>query len=352
MQPEILPPPVCVLLLNWNGWRDTIECLESLFRSEYENFRVVVCDNGSADGSLSHIKAWATGYLDTSPRVNCPSVRALVFPPLPKQIRHIELDRLQVESGHIPAEETWDLALVDIGGNLGFAGGNNVGLRLSLNLEFEYVWVLNNDTVVASRALSALVERMQSSPAAGICGSTLLYYDNPGKVQAWGGGYYCKWIGLPWHQGRLKKASDPINRDRAERRMNYIVGASMLVSRKFLLEVGLMCEDYFLYFEEIDWTLRGKGKYGLAYAPDSIVYHKVGGSIGTSSNPRKKSFACDYYNVRNRLLFTRRYFPGALPTVYLSLGCAILVRLLLGQWERAWMIARLLFGFEDRKSVV
>ena len=95
--------------------------------------------------------------------------------------------------------------------------------------------------------------------------------------------------------------------------MNYVEGASMLVTRQFLEEIGIMCEDYFLYFEEADWAIRAEGRFKLAYAPESIVYHKVGGSIGTSSNPAKKSYTCDYFNIRNRLLFTRRFYPTALP---------------------------------------
>jgi len=209
---------------------------------------------------------------------------------------------------------------------------------------FDYLWLLNNVTIVEPGALQALCTRMSETPRAGMCGSTLLHYGDPRKVQAWGGGYYCKWIGLPWHQGRLMRSSNSINRERAERWMNYVVGASMLVSRKFLEDVGLMCEDYFLYFEETDWAMRARGQYVLAYAPASIVYHKVGASIGTSSNPGKKSFLCDYYSIRNRLLFTRRFFPEALPTIYVSLLCAALVRLLFGKWARAWLVVRLLFA--------
>ena len=126
--------------------------------------------------------------------------------------------------------------------------------------------------------------------------------------------------------------------------MNYIEGASMLVSRQFLDEIGLLCEDYFLYFEEADWAIRAEGRFKLAYAQKSIVYHKVGGSIGTSSNPAKMSYISDYYNIRNRLLFTRRFYPVALPTVRLVIVGALLLRLCLGKWDRAAMIFRLLFN--------
>ena len=129
-----------------------------------------------------------------------------------------------------------------------------------------------------------------------------------------------------------------------EEQMDYVVGASMLVSVDFLQEVGLMNEDYFLYFEEIDWAMRSSGRYCLCYAPDSYVYHKVGGSIGTSSHPASKSQLCDYYTLRNRLVFTRKYYSYALPAIYLGLCGAFGLRLLFGQWQKARMVLALIFG--------
>jgi GT2 family glycosyltransferase len=132
--------------------------------------------------------------------------------------------------------------------------------------------------------------------------------------------------------------------------MNYVEGASMLVSRSFLDEIGLMCEDYFLYFEEADWATRAKDRFNLGYAPKSIVYHKVGACVGTSSNPLKKSYTCDYFNIRNRLLFTRRFYPAALPTVWLVISGALALRLVMGKWDRVVMIFRLLFNIRNGQS--
>jgi GT2 family glycosyltransferase len=126
--------------------------------------------------------------------------------------------------------------------------------------------------------------------------------------------------------------------------MNYVEGASLLVSKQFLEEIGLMCEDYFLYFEETDWAIRAHGRYSLAYAPDSIVYHKVGASIGTSSKPWEKSYTCDYFSVRNRLFFTSRYYPNAFPIVYLTLIATLFARAILGKWDRVRAIFSLLTG--------
>ena len=134
--------------------------------------------------------------------------------------------------------------------------------------------------------------------------------------------------------------------------MNYVVGASMLVKRDFLIDVGLMNEDYFLYFEELDWVLRAGPKFTLAYAPESVVFHKVGATIGTSSDLRKKSQVCDYYSTRNRIRFTQKYYPCALLTLYPVLCFAVLGRLLFGRWRRGEMILRLMLSRgEDLKSI-
>lgn len=317
---------VYIILVNWNGWQDTLECLESLLLLEYPDFRIVVCDNGSCDDSLHQIKTWADRH----------------------ETQYVEYQRAEAEAGgSLVADPV--LTLVRNAENLGFAGGNNVGLRYAMARgDADYCWLLNNDTVVEQAALTHLVSRNQQQPQVGICGSTILLYHERRRIQALGGGHYCRWIGLPWHYGSCSLWGGDVNQKKAESRMNYVEGASMLVSWQFLSEVGLLCEDYFLYFEEADWAIRANGRFRLGYASQSIVYHKVGGSIGTSSNPAKKSYTCDYFNIRNRLLFTRRYYPAAMPTVWLVIVGALLLRLCMGKWDRAMMIYRLLFSSSGR----
>lgn len=313
---------VTIILVNWNGWQDTIECLESLLLLDYPDFRIVVCDNGSSDNSLQKIKNWAA-------RNNTPTT---------------EYNRIEAETGgSLSVDST--LTLIRNNENLGFAGGNNVGLRYVLARGgADYYWLLNNDTVVETGALTHLVARMQRQPTSGICGSTVCLYHDRQRVQALGGGHYCRWIGLPWHYGRFSRRGAEINPHRAEAWMNYVEGASMLVSKEFLEKIGLLCEDYFLYFEEADWAIRAEGYFTLAYAPESLIYHKVGGSIGTSSNPATMSYTSDYFNVRNRILFTRRFYPAALPTVYIVLFGAMLLRIILGKRDRAMMIFKTILG--------
>jgi len=344
-------PAVAVILVNWKGWADTIECLESVLRSDWPAYRVIVCDNGSPDRSLEHIEAWAAGRLDVAVTAGHP-LRALSSPPLPKPIPHVCYDRAAAESGGDASDHTLRLALVQTGRNLGFAGGVNVGLRYALaRKEFEYAWVLNNDTVVRPDTLGQLVRRMQERPDAGMCGATLLSYDPPHAVQAWAGARFNKWVGGTWHLGARQPASAPVDRDGVERGLSYIMGASMLVPRSVLDDVGVMSEDYFLFFEEVDWAFRIRRRYALAYAPASVVYHKGGASTGAKEDARRRSLMAERLLIRNRLRLTRKFYPFALPTVYLGVLASLLLRLGEREWRKAATIAAIALGLGRRDPV-
>jgi hypothetical protein len=233
------------------------------------------------------------------------------------------------------------LTLIANGANLGYAAGNNVGIRYALSKhEIDYVWILNNDTVVAPGALGSIVNHMDMDQRIGICGSKLLYYFQPERYQAAGGGIYNRWLGTVRLLGTNRSQSEEID----VTGMSFVNGAAAMVSRSFLSDIGLMCEDYFLYFEELDWATRARGKYLISFCPESIVFHKEGASLGTSTNSKTRSDLSDYYGIRNRLLFTRKFFPYALPTVYLGLLVSILNRLQKGQLRRAVMILKVMLG--------
>lgn len=314
---------VYVIVVNWNGCKDTIECLESLLLLEYPDFRVVVCDNGSQDDSVIELCEWGEQAFGSA-------------------VWQV-LSRTVAENGGGSSDAMF--TLVTNGANLGFAGGTNVGLRYALACgDADFCWLLNNDTVVEALALTKMVERMNEKPDASMCGSTLREYDDRSRIQALGGATYYKWLGVAWHIGRTISGDVLPGQALVEKRMDYVVGSSLLVRATYLKKVGLMAEDYFLFFEEIDWVFRGQGRYSLAYAQNSVVYHKMGASIGTATNPLRKSYQCDYYTLRNRLHFTRRYCPSALPGLYVCLVGELLVRLLLGRWDLAGMICRLLWN--------
>ncbi|HKR28989.1 MAG TPA: glycosyltransferase family 2 protein [Terriglobales bacterium] len=322
------PPMIAIIVVTWNGWTETIECLESLLRLNYSRFRVFVCDNGSND--LEYIGRWANGDLPAG--CNNPRLQHLTIPPVAKPVPHLSL----------AAGETIDLSqrverllLVQTGANLYYAGGNNVGLRLALSEpEMEFAWLLNNDTVVDANALTHLVRRMEQKPEAGICGSTLLYYDAPEVVQAMGGSTYNAWLARIGQIGTGSSRRDLLPPEKVESQMRYVAGASMFLRRELLEKVGLLDERYRVYFEEIDLATRVRNKYPLAYAPESIVFHKEGAALGTSTlRSRRPSARAQQYSCRNRILFTRIHFPARLAPVLLATLASVFARLLTGRME-------------------
>jgi GT2 family glycosyltransferase len=259
-----------VILVNWNSWEDTRACVLSLAKMVGVDFKIIVCDNNSSDDS----------------------------------IQQLEILRKLMPGGL--------LEVVSTGANLGFAGGNNVGLKIALDdPETSYVWLLNNDTTVESRALLLLLEKMRSDKCIGICGSTLLFAHEPKIIQAVGGKYN-SWLGLSSHVlGGAPYSTELCEKVNPEI-FDYVVGASMLVSRDFIEKVGLLDERYFLYCEELDWATRAKSAgFKLSYSHRSLVYHKEGASTGIASHVKRESRSVtgDQWALRSHLLYSMKFFP-------------------------------------------
>jgi GT2 family glycosyltransferase len=286
--------PVCIVTLNWNNAPDTIACVESLRALDPAGLRIVICDNASRSDAVEALRAWGRTLPGGLPESSAP------LPPAP-------------QAGQ--AGPPGAVVLVHTGGNLGYAGGMNVGIRHALgDPGVQFVWILNNDTVVAPDALGHLLARVSADERIGICGSTLVYFDKRQQVQAFGGAAYLPWRARSMALGAFSTVADiPQDPAATERRMAYVNGASMLVSRAFVERVGLMDESYFLYSEEHDWAHRGRRLgFRLGYAPASRVFHKHGATIGTS--PSGGSELSLFYLYRNKLLFAARHYPLLLVT--------------------------------------
>lgn len=340
---NMIPQSVYVILVNWNGWKDTIECLESLFRSTHSEFKVIICDNNSTDGSVDQIVRWAAGDVPPPASAN-PALRHLSYPPVPKPL---PMGRLRATAGNLRVSgSSTRLTLIENSSNLGFASANNIGMRYALSQQdVKFLWLLNNDTVVNPDALEELVKCIESNPETGILGSKLIFYHNERQVQALGGAKFNRWTA----RGRNLGAHTDSNRRPSVvevcAAMDYVVGASMFVPVHFVKETGFLNEEYFLYFEELDWALRSKGRFRLSFCDESIVYHK--GSASTHRGvPSKPSLVADYFSTRNKLSITRRYYPMCLPTVYAYLLIRALRRVAQGAHRNAYVIARLVLGLE------
>lgn len=248
-------PKVSIIILNWNGWKDTIECLQSVQQINYPNFRVLVVDNGSSDESVAQIRQ--------------------AFP---------------------------DVDLLETGKNLGYAGGNNAGIAHALNEQPAFILLLNNDTTVDPNILTGFVNATSAYPAAGIFGAKSYYYSKPDTIWALGG----KWdrntteimfIGKDEHDSAVPY-TQPFE-------VEYVIGCALFCRVDMIQNIGMMEEAFFLNFEEMDWCYRARKAGYFSYSvPGAKLWHKVSVSFGGSESPLWK-----YFMTRNELLWARRHLP-------------------------------------------
>jgi hypothetical protein len=341
VRPDARVARLAVVMVNWNRHQDTIECLESLLRSE-ARVRAIVVDNGSTDGTVERLVAWASGAEPFEPPVG--PLRRLSAPPLPKPLG-LRVLRAEEAPDAMPGDE--DVTLIASASNRGFSGGNNLGLRHALNdPAIAYGWCLNNDTVVEPSAAGALVARMDATHKIGMCGTQVRYYHRPGYWQALNGQRFNLLTGQSLGIGTNQPVTRSFDARKVASQTDFVLGASLAVSRAFLETVGFMEESYFLYFEEMDWSVRNRGRFAIAFAHGAIVYHKEGGSIGSSGRKGQRSATSEYYLMRSRLKFYRRNFPLLWPLQY-PLGMALFGRRLLrGQPKKAGALARAMLGMD------
>ena len=329
---------VSIVILNWNGWKDTIECLECIFRIKYPNYQVIVVDNGSDNDSFERIKAWAEGRQEVLTPEPTHPLYPLSHPPVQKPIPYIEYDRNTAEAGGLPEREKLlsdklpksiphPMILIETGENLGFAGGNNVGIKYVMKKGgCDYILLLNNDTVVEDDFLEPLLESANENPKVGVVGGKINYFSNPNRIWFAGGKFsLCK--AKAYHIG-VNKLDD--GKYRGERRTTFVTGCLMLINIKVLQTIGLIDENYFLYFEDLDFCYRAiKFGWQLKVNLSSKIFHKVGKSQRYNEDISAVEV---YYSTKSRLYFAYKYlnpFQRFIFYIYFLLGRCI--RLI--QWE-------------------
>ncbi|RIJ41459.1 glycosyltransferase family 2 protein [Pontibacter oryzae] len=321
---------VYIIILNYKGWKDTIECLISVLSLKYDNYQILVVDNNSPDHSFSQLTTWANTYFK-----NAPDAFSVLK----------ESEALSNTRSKPTSELAARIIFIEANANRGFAAGNNIAMQYALGkADFNYLWLLNNDTTVDKESLSALINQAVNDCSKnnniGIWGSKLLFYHRPTIIQALGGKFNHTTFTTK-HIG--ENQADSPAADETVLEADYIVGASMFVSAEFVTKVGLLDENYFLYFEELDWATRGRQKgFQLGYASESRVYHKEGQTIGSSSNGAKKSILADIEGVRSKIHFVKKFYPAKMPLLYLILLASVFLRLKRLQFNRAKSILRLM----------
>jgi len=302
-------PRVSIIILNWNGWEDTIECLESVYQITYPNYDVIVVDNGSENESVEKIKEYAEGRL---------SVESCFFEYTTenKPLQYVEYSLEEAETGegteraiaHLPSNKK--LILIKNDKNFGFAEGNNIAIRYALKaLNPEYILLLNNDTVVDKNFLTELVNVIEADEKIAFAGPKNYYYDYHGRTDVinFAGGKITMWRGKSEHIGVNEFDEGQYD---CITNTDYVTGACLLARREVLETIGLLDPTYFLYWEETDWCMRARNAgYKLVYVPGAKIWHKVAASQEGSVNK--------FFFVRNNFLFVKKNATNAQFAVFL-----------------------------------
>lgn len=246
-------PAVVAVVLNYNGMKFLPQCLDDLHSQDYANIRVILSDNGSTDESLTWVRA------------------------------------------HYP-----DVCIIENNSNLGWAAGNNAGIRQALAWKADWVWVINYDVAIDDSCVSRLVEYGKAKPNVGLL-APLIHYFEPRHEVWFSGGKVDPSIFYTWHCRSLNEfqALPQANR--------FITGCAMMVRRQVFERIGLIDERFFMYLEDVDFSLRATAAgYSLAVVEDAGFYHKAHFG-GSGSGQDMGSPFMRYHQFRSKLLFWRKH---------------------------------------------
>lgn len=301
---EDLRPHLGVIIVTFNSSDVILENLESLLAEvDTVALDITIVDNGSTDETLELLRDWAAGVRPFEPPEDIP----FALSACPKPVRLVP-----PEEGCLGAHpNALAVTLIETGLNSGFAGGVNIGLsHLLAHSDADRFWILNPDAVASPGSARSFAE-FEPGPFA-LMGGRVIYTHTPDVIQI-DGGVVNSWTGVTGNlnQGASHAATPPPHATE----MDFVMGASMVASRDFCRMAGPMPEDYFLYYEEVDWAWR-RGDLPYAYCPGGIVYHRAGTSIGSHTLERVATPFSLYFKHRSRRRFISRHLPGALLTAW------------------------------------
>ena len=290
-------PKVSIIILNWNGLEDTIECLESLKKITYPNYEVIVVDNASQGDDVRNLREKFGDYI------------------------------------HIIRNDS----------NYGFAEGNNVGIRYGLNNSNPaYFLLLNNDTVVAPDFLDELIKVARSDSEIGIVGPKIYYYDFNGRKDViWSAGGKIEWW-RRWIYHGIGSNDDDLPQYQNVADVDWISGAAMMIRASIIQELSLLDSHYFLGNEDVEYCLKVRQRgFRIVYVPTARVWHKVGISRN-KVNPSGRKHEPSFVNLPSYYRLIRRNFSVAVYVYHLLLLPPILC-----QWGISYVFKR-----RDKKTLV
>ena len=287
-------PTVFILILNWNSYDDTLECIISLQKIKYQNHRIIIIDNGSKTNEIDNIK---------------------------KKFNEIEI---------IHSDK-----------NLGFSGGNNIGIEYSIKNGAELILLLNNDTIVEPDFLNHLINASNDNEKIGITVPKIKYYSNPDNIW-YAGGYISNLKGSAYTIGEGESGE----KYQINKFVTFATGCCMLIKKQVFEDVGYWDEDYFLYLEDADFCKRTTvAGFKILFVPGSKIFHKV----NTATTKNNKNLPL-YYMFRNRLYFSKKLLPNtfliAYTYIFVTSFLKSLAWLLKGESEKIKIIKR---SFSDFK---
>lgn len=251
-------PSIVTIILNTNRRDDTLACIASLIANDYPNHHIIVLDNASSDGSAAAI--------------------AERFP--------------QVEIIHLQA-------------NRGYAGNNNVGIAAAIEQGADWVFVLNEDTILAPDCLSQMIDAAQQHDHIGVVGPMVYHHNEPHTIQSAGGRLDRFWV-----SHHIAENEPDTGQFAAPRRVDWISGCAILVHRDVVRQTGSLDERFFYYWEETEWCLRAtRAGWNILHVPAAKLWHK---GVQRDYNPNP---SVTYYNTRNRLLMLAKHRAPLLPWV-------------------------------------
>lgn len=252
---SIAKDSVAIILVNWNGLQFSIDCLHSLRKLDFPDFGIFLVDNASDNREGEELKA--------------------EFP---------------------------EITLIQSSTNLGFAGGNNLGIRKALESGYSHLMLLNNDTIVAPDFLLVMMSQFEKSPSLGVV-QPLIYWMKD-RNQIWNAGG--KWVSTLGRAIPLQELKNEKKVGSGIQKIDWATGCCMLIKREAILQVGLLNEQFFAYFEDVEWSLRIREKgFEIALAPKAFIYHEAGASSKKKHEEGTLSPRVFYYHVRNQFLLIR-----------------------------------------------
>lgn len=292
-------PNVYIVIVNYQQWQDAIECLGSVLDSDYKNFSVIIIDNCSKNNSSKYLTEWIS---DISVKRNL-------------QARFLNNNDLEGITG---AATLPVITFIQNNVNAGFGAGNNIVLKL-LQAEDAYIWLLNPDMVIEKNTLGQFMGCAKQLPQNSILGGVIRSYSQKEKILFYGGGRIYFSLATV---GMIKSPAQ-------SEKLDYISGACLFTHAVNFKRIGLLPEDYFLYWEETDWCYHARQQgIKLHVCKEARSYDKISTTIG-------KSFLAEYYYTRNGLLFISRYRKKNVPVALFFVGFRFFKRVFSGRLDRA-----------------